>query len=249
LQVANAAYNAGFNTLDHVRLFNLIWAVKQEALKARIPERPPPPPPHPIYPDRYRPSGIGDNARSKRKRPEDVELKFDSVPSLMQKGGTKDNPISLDEDDDRSKALPRAPKAICRTLATKDNPIDLETGEIAANHGSKQLQSLTEPFGPANKKVKSNQGKALAVPRANPVMREIMKVKNKLEQVRLDVNGCQASMKTLFDKNRGTFNDDEIMAVLQKLADAMNKAYDGAADGGKIAEKAAATLTFGGPVF
>jgi hypothetical protein len=246
LQVANAAYNAGFNTLNHVRLFDLIWAVKQEALKVKIPERPPPPPPHPIYPDRYRPSGIGDNTRSKRKRPEDVELKFDPVPSLMQKGGTKDNPISLDEDDNQGKTPPRQPKAMRRPAATNDDPIDLE---MATASNSERNRVPSEPSGPVNKKVKSNQGKALAVPRTNPVVREIMKVKNKLEQVRLDVNGCQASMKALFDKHRETFNDDEIMAVLQKLADAMNRAYDGAADGGKTAEKAAATLTFGGPVF
>ena len=63
------------------------------------------------------------------------------------------------------------------------------------------------------------------------------------------MNGCQSTMKDLFDQNREAFDDDEVMTLLRELATAMNKAYDGAAEGGKMADKTAATMTFGGPVF
>lgn len=33
LHIANAAYDAGFNTRKHEALFNLIWAVKRTAIR------------------------------------------------------------------------------------------------------------------------------------------------------------------------------------------------------------------------
>ena len=65
----------------------------------------------PIYPDRYRPSGIGDNTNKKRKavtiqppRNHSVELKFHPIRPLMRKrpaeGAKQDNPIDLTADSD-----------------------------------------------------------------------------------------------------------------------------------------------------
>ena len=208
LQVANIAYNAGFNTTNHERLFDLIWAIKRMALQNVPRPRPPPPPPHPIYPDRYRPSGVGDNTNRKRKRPnEDVVLRFNPVPPLMQKGGTKEDPIKLESEDEEMVTVTQAPK----------------------------------------KRLKISN--SMAIPSSNnPIADAILKVKRQLEAIRLDVNGCQADMKILFDKNKDRF-DDDVLVMFRQLAEAMNKGYDGARDGVKYADKAASLMTFGGPVF
>lgn len=67
-----------------------------------------PKPEHVLYPDKYRPSGIGDNTRKKRKRnalpiinlTTNEELVFNTVPNLMQKYGTREDPIKLEDSDD-----------------------------------------------------------------------------------------------------------------------------------------------------
>ena len=67
-----------------------------------------PKPEHVLYPDKYRPSGIGDNTGKKRKwnalPPIDgttkQELVFNPTPSLMQKYGTREDPIKLEDSDD-----------------------------------------------------------------------------------------------------------------------------------------------------
>ena len=208
LQIADIAHSSGFNTTNHEALFDLIWTVKRMALKATPgPRNRPPPPPHPIYPDRYRPSGVGDNTNKKRKRNDDVELKFNPVPSLMQKGGTREDPIKL-ESDDEERVPTQAPK----------------------------------------KKVKIANPVATPTPK-NTIVDEIMKVKRKLEATRTEVNGCQAAMKVFFDKNSDRFDNDDVLTVFANLAEAMNKAYDGAQDGAKYADKAASLATFGGPLF
>lgn len=78
LQIAHAAAEGGFNTWRHEALFNLIWSVRRVLLlkgsgrtNPNAASAPPPPPPHPIYPDRYRPSGVGDNTSRKRRLPDD----------------------------------------------------------------------------------------------------------------------------------------------------------------------------------
>ena len=191
LEIADIAHKSGFNTTDHEALFNLIWAIKRTSLKIKPPTPyRPPPPPHPIYPDRYRPDGIGDITNRKRKRPnEDIQVKFNPVPSLMQRGGTKEDPIDLDDDDNKENIQPV-------------------------------------------KKVKNNQGAAEPATPINLVTKKILNVKQKLEGIRIQVSGCQAEMKTLFDKHVDKF-DDDVLTVFENLAEAMNKAFDGAQDAGK----------------
>ena len=121
---------------------------------------------------------------------------------------------------------------------TKANPIALESdGEETHAQAPK-------------KKAKNTQG-APALPPApkNAVVDQILRVKGKLEATRLQVNGCQAQMKLLFDKHSDRFENDDTLKLFESLAEAMNKAYDGAQDAGKFAEKAASMLTFGGAVF
>lgn len=125
----------------------------------------------------------------------------------MQRGGTKEDPIKLESDDEDMVTVTQAAKKKVKTSRTTAAP--------ASNN------AITDGF---------------------------LKVKRKLEAMRLEVNGCQADMKILFDKHKDRFNDD-VLVLLQELADAMNKAYDGAQGGVKYADKAASSMTFGGRVF
>ena len=69
LEVAQAALSAGFNTWNHNALYKLIWAVKRVALRHCHGPLDEPPPKDPYYPERYRPSGLGDNTNKKRSAP------------------------------------------------------------------------------------------------------------------------------------------------------------------------------------
>ena len=134
-------------------------------------------------------------------------LKFNPVPSLMQKGGSKEDPIKLESEDEEMITVTQAPK----------------------------------------KRLKISSSKAVPTSN-NPIADAILKVRRKLEATRLDVNGCQADMKILFDKHKDRF-DDDVLVMFQQLAEAMDKAYDGAQNGARYADKAASLMTFGGPLF
>ena len=84
-----------------------------------------PKPEHSFYPDKYRPSGIGDNTRKKRKRNAlpiinpntKQEVLFHPVRSLMQKYGTREDPIKLEDSDDDEDTGERGHAASPRTPA------------------------------------------------------------------------------------------------------------------------------------
>ena len=191
LEIANIAHSSGFNCTNHKALFDLIWAVKRTAFKIKPPgPTRPPPPPHPIYPDRYRPCGKGDNTNKKRKRTDDVKVKFYPAPSLMQRGGTREAPINLDSDDDKENIPPPTKK-------------------------TRNTRSATETRQPEN-----------------AVTDKVLDVKKKLEAVIVQVNGCQAEMKLLFDRYRDDI-DDDLLTLFENLADAMNQAFDAAHDAGR----------------
>lgn len=125
LEIANAAFSSGFDTFNHAALFDLIWSVKRISKRNPQPGRKRPPA-HPIYPDRYRPSGIGDNSKRKRKLPGDNKLSpFHPVVPLSRRpsrkhkkssrsykvsahfnttNGTQINPICLDSEDETESA-------------------------------------------------------------------------------------------------------------------------------------------------
>lgn len=52
------------------------------------------------------------------------------------------------------------------------------------------------------------------------------------------MNKCQQQMKELFDKHYQTFDDDEIMRVLQELSEHMNGVFDSAKEGMEAVERA-----------
>ena len=124
----------------------------------------------------------------------------------MRPGGSKEDPIKLEEDDKQD--------------------------EVAVQGRRKRVKRT------ANTAPASN----------NAVLDTILKVSRSLEAMRLDLNGCQANMRIMFDKNRDKF-DENIMRLFGSLAEAMNKAYDGSVEAGKFANKAASLTTFKGPVF
>jgi hypothetical protein len=166
--ICNAAYRAGFDTNNHPALFDLIWAVKKQVigkLPQRLPIRPPPKPYHPIYPDRYRPSGIGDNTApsKKRKRLVSNEVpKFHPVKPLggKKKAGTKQNPINLDSDGEGDSI--QEPKA--------------------ANSSAKR------------RKVSDNGRSVVGAVPSNNVVMELLEVKNRLATARRDMVSCSVSM-------------------------------------------------------
>ena len=156
LEIANAACKGGFNTTNHEGLLELIWAVKRVALRrfrgSNLPQ--PPPPKHPIYPDRFRPSGVGDNTARKRKRIASdskdnlsrlTPPSFNPVPSLDQKGGTKEDPIALDSENET--VQPRAPAKLSAKRQKK----------LKANHANNRLTNVNK-F--ANKYPPRNSGAA-----------------------------------------------------------------------------------------
>ena len=132
--------------------------------------------------------------------------------------------------------------ALMQKGGKKEDPIKLESDDEESVE-----ESITFTQAPKKELKISN---LMAVPASNnPIADAILKVMRKLEATRLEVNGCQADMKILFDKKKDSFDNDDVLVTFQQLADAMNRAYDGAQDGVKYADKAASLMTFGGPVF
>ena len=127
MAVADAATKAGFNTFNHEALFDLIWAARRVTTGTPLASNRPPPPRHPIYPDRYRPSGVGDNTKRKRKPleikappgPKDsVKLQFHPIQPLMRKRPVKkvneDNLIDLTSDTETEMDLTQTANSMAK---------------------------------------------------------------------------------------------------------------------------------------
>lgn len=78
LEIVNAVKSA-HNFNDDRTLFDFIWAIKRVAMKYAEHGFKSPPPKDPVYPDRYRPSGAGDNTKRKRRRPQQTPAVTHSV--------------------------------------------------------------------------------------------------------------------------------------------------------------------------
>ncbi|KAI1629206.1 hypothetical protein EDD37DRAFT_671023 [Exophiala viscosa] len=251
LQVADAANKAGFNTFNHEALYRLIWAVKRVALHSgvnRFGHRPPPR--HPIYPDRYRPSGIGDNTNKKRKKKaiaikpppnHTVELKFHPVEPLMRKRPhdtiAEENLIDLttSSDDGNTTDIKSSPNTTAKRQKTSDNT----TLKAFPNAAQATIHALS-------KRVNSVKPPQKAVPRTvrpppatveDEIVKQLSLVKTKLDDARKSMNTCQATMKSLFDVHYEKFDDDQIMVGFQKLSNLMNKVFDASKDGAAEVEK------------
>lgn len=265
MQIADAANKAGFNTLNHEALFELIWAVKRVGLRAgTIRTDQFTLPPKSIYPDRYRPQyqarGNGPKKRKPRKRQTPnhaVELEFHPIPPLMRKRTLKNsqegNLIDLTLSDDGSdKGLRNAStKPAKRVKITNEvnsqrpTLIDIDIPEPRLISSNANLVDVSEK---APKCAISNPGQVQKtqkkLKRAEPeISKQLLLVKSKLEEARKSMNTCQAVMKTLFDVHYEKFDDDDVMLSLQKLSNIMNSVYDGGKNGAAEIDNAMSLLT------
>lgn len=143
LEVAAAAAGAGFNTWNHHALYNLIWAVKRVALRHCHGPVNPPPPRNPYYPDRYRPSGLGDNTSKKRPAPPSEppttsSLKLELKPTSL-KPKFRAFKYTKSKKKLNSRAAPYQVDEIVNRAGTRDNPVNLLLdGEEDGPPGKKQ---------------------------------------------------------------------------------------------------------------
>ena len=111
-----------FNFQEHKSRLVALAQAQQSWIDADLSD---PKPEHCLYPDKYRPSGIGDNTRKKRKRNAlpiinpntKQEVLFRPVRRLMQKHGTREDPIKLEDSDDDEDTVERGHAASPRTPA------------------------------------------------------------------------------------------------------------------------------------
>jgi len=144
LEVAAAAGNAGFNTWNHKALYDLIWAMKRVTLRHCHGPNAATPPKDPYYPDRYRPSGLGDSTSKKRRAP-------GTEPSTTLSANIKPKAMSLRPNfrkfrytNGKKKLDPRAAPYQANTSfggkGTRDNPVDLLLEEVDNGTQAKRLK-------------------------------------------------------------------------------------------------------------
>lgn len=130
LEVASAAARAGFNTWNHRALYDLIWAVKRVALRHCHGPVNRPPPKDSYYPDRYRPSGTGDNTSRKRPAPPS-EPPAVSSPKLKLKSPLLRSKFRAPryakaKNRPNTRAAPHQAKETLNVAGTsRDNPVNL----------------------------------------------------------------------------------------------------------------------------
>ncbi|EXJ67695.1 uncharacterized protein A1O5_09041 [Cladophialophora psammophila CBS 110553] len=272
LEVADAATEAGFNTFNHEALFDLIWAVKRLALQAGSCHfQRTRPPKDPIYPDRYRPSGIGDNERMKRgavtiEPPENhsVELKFHPVQPLMRKRPPNDrkqeNLIDLTLSSDNETNPTDSSNAIFKRqkmVGGSDNPtaVDHRLRASTALRGrsasfTSVLRFSKRPSRAAHKPANKGAQAAAAIPvmlkaplaAEDEISKQLLLVKAKLDDARNSMNTCQGTMKALFDAHYERFDNDQMMLALKNLRSSMNQVHDGGKEGAEEVDKAIVLL-------
>lgn len=130
LDIAVAASKAGFDTHNHSCLFDLIWAVKRIALRASkgaVVDRPPPR--DPVYPDRFRPSGIGDNTKRKRPPPQFAPPQATPVKleTIIKPAQTNQRQFRYrnKKAPSRAKQVPVSKLSGYSTRGTQENPVEL----------------------------------------------------------------------------------------------------------------------------
>ncbi|KAK4943547.1 hypothetical protein LTR10_016841 [Elasticomyces elasticus] len=259
LQVADAANKAGFNTFNHEALYNLIWAVKRVALHSGVNRfGHHPPPRHPIYPDRYRPSGVRDNTKKKKKNKalaikpppnHTVELKFHPVEPLMRKRPhdtiAEENLIDLttSSEDGNTTDIKSSPTGAAKRQKTSDDTTVKafpNAAQDTVNTLARRVNSVKQPQKAAVKTVRPPPANIVRPPPAtveDEIAKQLLLVKTKLDDARKSMNTCQATMKSLFDVYYEKFDDDQLMVSLQKLSNLMNKVFDGSKDGAVEVER------------
>jgi len=298
LEVADAARRSGFDTREHTALFDLIWAVKRAARRygagtvhTRTYTRPPL---HPIYPDRYRPSGVGDNTNKKRKRAQvdDIEPPpfysvppFHIIPTALHphvekpkhesardtlldfgpedeatvantEGGSKNNPINLVIELMDVKPVIRRPAKRTGVVGpstalgtSKSDPISLDTDEedvkdsakTLANYGIKRAKTSIGQASIHNRPRPPLCKPTIRAPLTSPtnqIRQQFQDVQDRFKDVKAIMDRCQVKMKQLFDDHPDTFDNDDILPILQRMSKCMNTVYDSAHEGAEEVHKA-----------
>jgi hypothetical protein len=198
-EIADAAHAAGFDTFNHEALYDLIWAVKRQAIHMARDNPAPahrrsPAPPHPIYPDRFRADGFRDNTRAqrpfknaKRKRANERESPppMHEVPPLMRRGKAK-------------------PAMMGNYLVTK-------------------------PGETSKKRRKTNGGgKVEGVIPINPLIDKLLKVKNLVKSGDGNAKKSLAEMKVVFDQHwTAYYSSTEAQTMMQGFANNLIALVDG----------------------
>jgi hypothetical protein len=225
-EIANAAYQGGFQTNNHEALFNLIWAVKRIALRrySRSGELRPRPPKHPVYPDRYRPSGLGDNTEKKRKRVRAtsdtnrlIPVKPNTVTAIVNKSGTREEPILLDSDDEKPREAVQNQSKRPRLAVPKQEPV--QPPPATSSHAI----SLAE-----NDKVQG--GTIKNANQTDEVVSALRQVQNQLAAVRIMTTRCRIDMHRVYDKHGTRFSKETANSV-EELADDLHKVLASAESG------------------
>lgn len=148
--MAAAAAGAGFNTWNHDAVYNLIWEVKRVALRHCHGPVNPPPPRNPYYPDRYRPSGLGDNTSKKRPAPPSEppatsSLKLGFKPT-SRKRGLRAFRHTKSKKKLNARAAPYQADEAVNEAGTRENPVNLLLdGEEDGPPGKKQKLNSDNP--------------------------------------------------------------------------------------------------------
>ncbi|KAK6366464.1 hypothetical protein LTS17_010549 [Exophiala oligosperma] len=229
LEIADAATKAGFDTFNHEALFELIWAISSRQRCKKWKKK--------------------NNANPVRRPPNhDVELKFHPVKPLMRKRPHED--VKEEEIID----LTAASDTLERPAQPGSPSIPLKRQktfkcESASKNGMQTISSIPKttvtysiPTRSAGESRATDPGPRTSTPgpafKPQPpitpeaeITKQLNLVKKKLDDARININTCQSAMKDLFDVYCHKFENDQIMASLQKLSNCMNNIYDSSKDG------------------
>lgn len=245
LEIADAAYQAGFDTANHHALFDLIYAVRRIGLRGSLSQKPLPPR-HKIYPDRYRPSGYGDNTCRKRKRSDNIPSPvLDSsrrnseldrcrrkekkglrnfavkIEHASKRGKTADDPISVESDPGTEQSAKRPRKQYSggkgREFEPQGNTVD------RVRNGS----DLSQPTGFAQIKSPCFTASLDNLPNsADPnsrgdsvLVQNIDRVKYGMRDTYERMSYCMILMEEAFEKSGNLFFENDTMQILRLLSD------------------------------
>ena len=255
LQIADAAVKSGFNTLDQVALLDLIWSVRRVAFTHAVKwPRVKRPPPHPIYPDRFRPSGEGDNTRKPHKRCRD---EYNHRPRHHTQG-TFVNPIDLDADgvkqetgfDVKRRKLHEG-QVVRHTIKTPPsgrnvNPIhSSHLDGVVRSNVDKRSSTISVPSPPSLDVPAARESSH--VPRLYPqpplcdqsieaqTSHGLRNVKVALRENGFAVEKCRDTMRRLFEMNADLWAG-EVFDVLVQLKETMDVCTQGALNGVRYIE-------------
>jgi len=186
------------------------------------------PPPHPIYPDRFRPSGVGDNTKRKRKTHDAEAVAFLKYEPTT---GTQENPITLgSEDEEKKSGIQQPPKKRCRrgqgnkqAIGFIPPSVNLKPGLSHNIEARDATVSCDQPMSPLSSPVR-------AFTEAQALTRDLASVKGIMADAASKLRDCQEQMHVAFETYR-KLRHDEIAELLWTMSDNLKKGRAGVQDG------------------